>query len=693
MTGEKNKSAISVTAKRLAFLGFAMTGLMIALDHFGAFDVMGQRAPRRAARQTEITGPTASDCDYLQAPENFRGLQARHRREVSQLTESLASRLTQDDVLLVPPQQMPRKNIIDDLIFNKMAAVGIQSAPVCTDEEFIRRAYLDLTGRIPSAEDVVNFLKDQNPIKRDILLDKLVYSQEFNDKWALFFGDLYKNTSQASNINRMITGREAFHKYILDSLAENKSYAQMATEIIIARGDSYDSGPVNFIVGGNVAMGPAQDTYDGLAVQTATIFLGLSSMDCLLCHDGAGHLDAVNLWGSKVTRADAWGMSAFFARTRRTQSTVAGTNMTRYNVTEAATGEYDLNTNSGNRQNRTPIGNLRSVAPKYFLTGGGVSNTEDRRTALARYITSDPQFARATVNYLWEELMVEAFVSPSNTFDLARLKANAQMPEGWAPQPSNPELLEALTQEFIGSGYNLRHIIKMIALSNTYQLSSKYPGTWKLDYVPYYARKYARRLDAEEIHDAIVKATNMPPVTNAGTVNGIAFPQMIGFPIVNEAGQKLRDIQWAMQLSDPVEPRLNGTSAAFLNSFLRGNRDSNLRLADSSILQALNLMNNGFIQTRMTYANGIINPIPNYNTERILSTVRRLVDTPGMTNAEIVAQLYLCTLSRNPTPREMAKALTYFTPTGTQTVAQAKQAAIEDLQWVLLNKVDFTFNY
>ena len=96
---------------------------------------------------------------------------------------------------------MPRKNFVDDLIFNKMAAGGVQSAPICTDEEFIRRVYLDLTGRIPSAEDVVNFLKDENPIKRDILLDRLIYSPEFNDKWAMFFGDLYKNTANASNNN------------------------------------------------------------------------------------------------------------------------------------------------------------------------------------------------------------------------------------------------------------------------------------------------------------------------------------------------------------------------------------------------------------------------------------------------------------------------------------------------------------
>ncbi|MEP7341533.1 MAG: DUF1553 domain-containing protein [Acidobacteriota bacterium] len=676
-----------------------MAGLLLALDHFGTIDAHGQLAPRQISRQVEQPGTTISDCSFVRRPEDFLDAEARHRNAVSQITELAAASLAGEGVQLVPPQQIPRKNIVDDLIFGKMAIAGIQSAPICTDEEFLRRSYLDLTGRIPSADDVTNFLKDQDPIKRDVLLEKLLNSPEYADKWAMFFGDLYKNTAFASNINRQIGGSEAMHKFIRDSIAQNKSYAQMATEMITARGDSYANGAVNFIVGGNVPMGPAQDTYDGLAVQTGTIFLGLSSMDCLLCHDGAGHLDAVNLWGAKTTRLDAWGMAAFFARTRRATQTVA-TNIVKYNVTEATSGEYDLNTNSGNRQNRTPIGSQRNVQPKFmFGNRGGITTGEDRRTALARYVTQDPQFARAIVNYIWEELMAEGFVSPSNTFDLARLSPNATMPEGWTLQPTNPELLDALAQDFSSNGYDLRRLIKMITLSSAYQLSSKYPGTWKVEYVPYYARKYVRRLKAEELHDAIVKATNLPPVTNAVVVNNVTVsPKMIGFPILDESNTKLREVQWAMQLPDPIQPRqgqANGGSAAFLNSFLRGNRDTNARVNDASILQALNMMNNGFIQTRVSYVSntrtdnvsGYIDPIPGYNTEKILSTVKRLMETPGLTNEQIVSQLYLNTLSRNPTQKEVTKILPYFTSLGT------KQKAIEGIQWVLLNKVDFLFNY
>lgn len=694
-----SQSGLSIKAKRLALLAFVLIGGMLALDRFGAFDALGQKAVRRSSAQIEQTSLTVDDCSYIKSPDDFRDVTLRHRNAISLATEAVAGNLNMDGMQLVSPQDMPLKNIVDKLIFGKMQNAGIQSAPLCTDEEFIRRIYLDLTGRIPSAQEVDNFLKDANANKRDNLIDSLIGSPEFVDKWTMFFGDLYRNTTSASNINSFVGGSEAFHKFIRDSIQQNKSYAQVASEMITARGDSYVDGAVNFIVGGNVPMGPAQDTYDGLAVQTATIFLGLSSMDCLLCHDGAGHLDAVNLWGSTTTRAQAWGMSAFFARTRRATQNLAN-NMQKYMVTEAATGEYSLNTNSGNRQTRAPINGQRDAAPKYMFGNGGiVSNGEDRRTALARYITADPQFARAAVNYLWEEMMVEALVSPSNAFDLARLSPDANMPNGWALQPSNAELLEALAQEFSSNGFNLRHVIRLIAQSSAYQLSAKYPGTWKLEYVPYYARKFARRLDAEEIHDAIVKATNLPPVTSYRLTGQTTNTRMIGFPIINEASQVVREVQWAMQLPEPSQPRtgqLNGGSAAFLNTFLRGNRDTNLRLGDSSILQALTLMNNDFIRQRVSYqaniANrtdntfGYIDPIPGYNTERIVSTVKRLMETPGLTNEQIVTQLYLNTLSRYPRQSEMAKILPYFS-------SMTKQAAVESVQWVLLNKVDFIFNY
>ncbi len=627
---------------------------------------------------------TGSDCSFLEDPDAYEGLDGRHRIDLSRRTEEVTGELLmQTAATLVPAQGIPRRNFIDQHLFDKMARAGVNSAPLSTDEEFLRRVTLDLTGRLPEPNTIRQFLQDTSANKRDQLVDRLIASPEFVDKWTLFLGDLFRNNSNSTAIQRYASGREAFHKYLQESLQNNRGYNLIASDLLTAEGNSATDGPVNFIVGGNVPMGPAQDTYDGLAVQASTIFLGLNSMDCLLCHDGAGHLDAVNLWGSTVTRAQAYGMSAFFSRARRafqrgpSSTIIYGT----YTVTEAATGDYLLNTNSGNRQTRNPINGQRTVTPQYLGTGAGANASETRRQAFARHLTSDPQFARAAVNYLWEELMVEALVSPSDNFDLARLSSTARLPDGWTPQPHNPELLEALALDFRNNGYNLRRTIGTIVKSSAYQLSSQYPGTWKLEYVPLYARKFVRRLKAEEIHDAIIQATGLPPVTAYRAPGATTNTTVLGYPIINEEGQKLREVLWAGQLPEPLEPRQRADVRAFLDSFLRGNRDSIPRSEESSIMQALNMMNNTFVTTRVRNADQVT-----FNGQTYRSTVYQLLNTTGLTNDQLVTELTLRTLSRMPTAQERTRLTPYFT-------RLSRQAATESLQWALLNKVDFLFNY
>jgi hypothetical protein len=656
-------------AKRIivAFFVIMMAGL--ALD---------QPATVRVTSGVLASGAQVNaDCSFLSDPERFRDVQRRHRMLVSRETETLSASQEPSLSRLVSAGEIPQNNYIDVILFGKMQADGVGSSAITTDAEFFRRINLDLTGRIPSEEEVLTFLGDPDPAKRNALIDRLIGSEAYVSKWTYFFNELFRNTSTSINITRYRAGRDAFYQYLKNSIAENKSYSQIAAELITAKGESFTAGEVNYILGGNVTGGPAQDIYDGYTVQASTAFLGISSMDCLLCHDGAGHLDAINLWGSSVKRADAWGMSAFFARVRRSFQTIS-TNYGQYVVTESPTGEYTINTTQGNRSARFTPNTNKNAAPKYLFGGGGVNPGEDRRAAFARMLTSDPQFARALVNYIWEELMVEALVSPSNTFDLARIQPGSQLPAGWTMQAANPELLDALARDFIASGYNLRHLISTIVKSSAYQLSSEYPGVWKIEYVPYYARKYARRLDAEEIHDAIVKATGLPP---SYTVSNVAT---LGYQLQNEQGGKLRDVLWAMDLPEPAEPRRNESGGrTFLDTFLRGDRDQRIRTNEASILQSLNLMNHTFITGRVGMNNRILN-VP--GQAEIPSTVRRLLQDPNLTPDGIVIRLYLNTLSRYPTHSERDKMLAYFSTMG-------RQAAAESLQWTLLNKMDFIYNY
>ena len=657
--------------KLCVIAGFATLLLVAASDRMGVL----MRTNAQERKQTKDTGqpgttstpPTNTDaetapselmddCTFLHNPLKFREALSQHRSEVSRETErvSLVAELN-PDVKLTNPNDIPRRNFIDNILFDKMAKDSVMSAPLCTDEEFVRRAYLDLTGRIPSPDVVTAFVSNTSPNKRDALIDSLIGTTEYVDKWAMFFGDLYQNTAASPNVTRYYEGREAFYNFIKDSLTTNKSYAQMVREMIAASGDTFANGAGNWIVGGIVTGGPAQDTMDGQAVQAMSMFLGISALDCLACHNGRGHLDEVNLWGKDRTRADAWGMSAFFARVQRQRvdaQTPAAGRFFKYNINELATGEYNLNTTSGNRQTRAPINGVSTAQPKFIFGGGGVNTGENRRQAFARMLTAEKQFARATVNYIWEKLMVEALVSPSNTFDPARVDPAAVLPSGWAMQPANPELLEALTLDFIQSNYDLRALIGRIAKSSAYQLSSQYPGTWDLSKVPYYARKYVRRLDAEELHDAVIKATGIT----------------VSYQLRDSLGNNARLVNWAMQLPDTT-----GGTTDFLNSFLRGDRDAVRRSQDPTMLQSLNLMNHSFVMGRVHQGNSG-------------SKVQQLLANTALTSQDIITQLYLTTLSRNPTQTEMNTLLSSFTTLG-------KKEATESLQWVLLNKMDFIYNY
>ena len=663
----KNQPSIFSKLKKLIVCLFALALALGALDRMRSVAAQAPQPTRPATTNVEPAEAVRQrpirqdDCSFLQRPETAKEALARHREELVRVTEKFSreAAYATEEVQLVAPQTIARKNFIDTILFDKMAKDNVMSAAICTDAEFIRRVYLDLSGRLPSADAVTNFLKDTNANKRDALVDSLIGTPEFIDKWTMFFGDLFKNNARATNIVRYTGGRDAFYTYIKNAISSNKSYAQIATDLITNNGDNFVAGETNFIVGGTIPMGPrtGQDTMDGTAVNTAGMFLGINSLDCLLCHNGRGHLDAVNLWGSKRTREEAWGVAAFYARTQRQRQSLSTTpNYAKFIVAEAAVGEYNLNTNSGNRPDRAPVNGKTSIAPRYILNGnGGVNTGENRRQAMARLITADRQFARAAVNYVWEKLMVEALVSPSNTFDPDRLDPNAVLPSGWALQPANAQLLEALTDNFIQSNYNLRTLITTIVKANAYQLSSQYPGTWSLAMIPYYARKYVRRMDAEEVHDAIMSATGI----------GVSYQLRDGLNVNTWV------VNWAMQLPDPALP--GGNASAFLNSFLRGDRDVKPRSQEPSIQQALNLMNNTFVMTRIHQNNAN-------------STVSKLLANASLTSQDLITQLYLNTLSRNPTTEESNALLPLF-------ASNTRTVATEGIQWSLLNKMDFVFNY
>ena len=594
---------------------------------------------------------------------------------------------------------------IDDCIQKTAAAAGLPLTYLTTDTEFLRRVRLDLTGRIPTKDEVLEFLADTSPTKREELVDRLLQTSEWADRWTMFFGDLFRNTQTTAQVNRYQWGRDSFHLYLRESLRRNKPYDQMTREILAAEGVSdgrtyprrYTSfehyreaygnlnanpvqpSAVGYVVGGRTIGGPIQDTYDTLAFFTARDFLGISVMDCVLCHDGAGHLEPLTVWGAAAKRAEGWGLAAFFSDLPRYQSwrypgnqrpinpnNGRRVNVNYYIVNDLAqgqrqqagngdtAGEYLGRTRGGNRPDRFAL--QRFVTPAYpFESRAAVDSSMRLREQLGWHLTSDPQFARAGVNFIWREFFSRGIVEPPDQFDLARLDPAAPPPTGWSIQPSHPALLEWLASGFADSGFDLKWLMREITTSEAYQLSSRYDGAFNPLDEKYFIRHQVKRLSAEQVLDALMVASN----------------QFTTF----RASNSLRNISFAMQLPDVSNVPLGNNVFArsvrgLLQAFTPGDREETLRSREGSPLQALGLMNNRFVLNRLS-AN---------NPGGTLGQSLELADDA------LVANLYLSVLSRPPTDAETAFAVQYL-----QDGDRRNRAT--NLMWALFNKTDFYFNY
>jgi Protein of unknown function (DUF1549)/Protein of unknown function (DUF1553) len=587
-----------------------------------------------------------------------------------------------------PVVRIPRVNYVDDEIFGTMDAarvdgVPILPSPLASDAEFLRRVTLDLTGRIPDAALVTAFLADHRSDKRSRMVDTLLASDACVDRWALFFDDLFRNTAfPPSGTGRLgAGGRNVLHAYFTDALRSHKPYDQMARELITGVGDSYVTGAVDFAVRDVQNNGPIrgptnQDTFDNLAATAGTVFLGMNSLFCTSCHNGAGHLETLSLWGATKTRQDFWGMAAFFAKAQFLPINQQQPGIYEFVVTDNGRSDYSLSTQTGNKAARVPCSavpageacnpyptvppGVMTITPKYVMNGQTPLAGEGYRAALARLVTADPQFAKAAANYIFKEMFGTGIVEPPDGFDLLRQDPAGNLPPGMSVQPTHPNLLVELGQDFAAHGFDLRALLATLAKSNAYQLSSFYPGTWNDAYAPYYARHDIRRLGAEMLVDAITKATGVPLPMN---VNGYA-----------------NTVSWAVQLPDTLEPSAGRGGAlirTFLDTFLRGNRDNEPRAFDFSIAQALYAMNNDTVV------------VGRMKSTAAGSTVNRLLAQKA-TPATIVSTLYLTTLSRLPSPAETATALALFSRVGS---GQTTASVADDLQFALLNKLDFLFNY
>lgn len=548
--------------------------------------------------------------------------------------------------------RIARKNLVDQYIFDKLERDGVPHAPLSSDEEFFRRVHIDLTGRIPHDDELRAFVANSDPEKRDKLVDSLTTTRAYKAKWTYFFGDLFK--SAANRIGN--EGKNVFYKWLYDNIHLDRPYNLMVQDMITANAASnWYVGPAGYVarwvvIGTKCEDTVHEDTSDELAINSVKHFLGVD-LNCVSCHDGRNHLEKINVWLTGRNREELYQMGAFFGKTRVLRRVEVETTQDEYSIDDAGTG-YDHAARTVVRvPRRGPAG---PVDPVFMFSGERPDPAKHPRAEFARMLTSHPQFARAAVNLLWAEMFGVGIVDPPQDFDLARMDPTNPPPAPWTLQPTHPELLDALAQYFRDHNYSLREVLRLVAKSSTYQVSSRFPGEWKASYAKYFARKFVRRLKAEEIYDSIVHATGL-------------------YAEVPIRGTDFR-AKYATETRSPEDFKGKGPilkdANFFLESFGQTNREFSERTNEGDITQAILLMNSPFVLRQIKADSG--------------SYLAGLL-SESSADEERITRLFQRFLVRTPAADEMAKAKEVVRANG--------HAGWEDLQWLLVNKVEFVHNF
>ena len=550
-----------------------------------------------------------------------------------------------------------RNNFIDDHILGTASRDGIPHAALADDATFFRRAHLDLTGRIPGGDEAREFVEDTAPDKRARLADRLIGSVDWRDRWTHWHLDLWR-TSQ----NRVgVPGRNLFHDYVADALLLNQPYDEFVRELLVSEARSnWYVGPASYLVrwavfADNCTEIMHEDTADEMTVMVFKHFMGVN-LQCISCHDGANHLEQVNAWLTARTREEFWAQAAFFGSTRVLRRVELRNTQDEYLI-----DDKDPERNGYSRAAESTVRVARQgaglVAPRFILGGERPRPGKPLREEMARILTAHRQFARATVNRFWAEFMGAGIVDPVDGFDFSRMGPE-QPGGGWDVQPTHPELLEDLAQDFVDSGYDLQHLHKRIVNSSAYQLSTSFPTEWKPDYARYFVRKFARRLSAEQVYDSIVKATNLHiPIQIPLTDKKVSY-------MVQTRGPS--DL-WR---SVSIGPQLRQDLQFFAESFGQANREFNEPTRQGSIIQAALMMNSNLVKDRARPAEG--------------SYLASLV-AGGVRGEDLVRSLFWQFLTRAPDASELRSSLDLLADRG-------PEAGGEDLQWILMNKMEFLFH-
>lgn len=509
-------------------------------------------------------------------------------------------------------ETVPQRNFIDQHVFGNLKDLGIPANSLCDDATFIRRVTLDVAGRLPTLEELDRFSSSEAADPREEYIDNLLRSPQYADFFASKWTALLKNRrDEASDI----TSNFAFHAWIRDSLLANVRYDQFVRELLAATGTVIGNPAVAWY---KRVKEPKQQMED-----VAQLFLGVR-MQCAQCHH-----HPFERW----SQDDYYGLTAFFTRVGRKPTGTRGEDLIFHQrgIAEAT----NLKTGSSVR----PIALGDSV--------GEIRAEEDPRLHLASWLSrpENPYFAKSLVNRYWKHFLSRGLIEPEDDIRDSN-------------PPSNPELLDALTEEFIKSGYDLKKLVKDITMSATYQLSSVPNEHNRVD-LQNYSRFYPKRLQAEVLLDSIDDLTggktdfaNLPAGTRA-----IALPD-----------------------------NSYNKSSAFLKVFGRPENQSVCeceRVETASLAQSLHLINASDVRAKLASPDG---------------TAKRFTDQKADLGEQI-HEIYRIAFSRPASEEELAVALSYFKESRFDDSGnrisedKARRENFQDLLWAVINTKEFLFNH
>jgi hypothetical protein len=510
-------------------------------------------------------------------------------------------------------------NFVDRHVLAKLKQLGIPPSDLCTDGEFLRRASLDITGTLPTAAEAERFLADKDERKREKLVNDLLERPAYASYFALKWCDILRNRKVGEvGLGGGSARTVAFHGWVRDHLAKNRPYDQLVREIITAKGS----------VVGDAAQ-PAVGWYhvlrtpQALVDDTAQAFLG-TRLQCAQCHHHPYE---------KWSQDDYWGLAAFYARV---QTTVIKTDIPKDGrglLTLAIASDGKVASPQGKVYTRPrPLGGEELAIP----------SGADPREKLAEWMTrpDNPFLARALVNRYWAHFFGRGIVEMADDLRVTN-------------PPSNPELLDALAQDFVEHKFDLKQLVRTICTSRTYQLSST-PNEYNQKDRQNFARYYPRRLPAEVLLDALDQVTGVP-----SRLGG------------RDAGARAIDL--------PDESVKNPLLDVF-GKPSRGSACECERVSAATLSQSLYLITAKEMHDKLKD--------PRSRAGQLAASTRPRV--------ERIKEIFLWVYGRPPTADELQTAETFLAREeagADRNQQKANQWPYEDLLWALLNTKEFLFNH